>query len=347
MQRKQAIVREDVARVAGDGNGLSALRGQSVLITGGTGFLGTWLTEILAHLNDAHGFNVRINLLATRPAEFAERAPHLAQRGDVKLIARDVANLVELPPEVEYLIHAAASPDSRLHVSDPLRVIRTVVAGTQAVAESATRLPNVKCMLNVSSGLIYGAKPVGAGPIGEQAFGGIDSASLLNVYAEAKRMAETVAAAYRSQHRLPIVTVRPFSFVGPYQSLDRPWAINNFIRDALQGGPVRIQGDGQTVRGYMYGADFAWWVLNILVRAKAGQAYNVGSPQGISLLDLASKLAGLMPSPSRISTSLFSEGVPRTSFIPDTTAVSRDLGLSQAFELSDSLRRTIEWHRAA
>jgi dTDP-glucose 4,6-dehydratase len=219
--------------------------------------------------------------------------------------------------------------------------------GTLAVVECAARLPNIKRMLNVSSGLVYGAKPVGAEPIGEHAFGGIDSASLVNVYAEAKRMAETISAAYRSQHRLPIITVRPFSFVGPYQSLDRPWAINNFIRDTLHGGPVRIQGDGQTVRGYMYGADFAWWVLNILVRAEVGQAYNVGSPHGINLLDLASKIAGLVPSQPRISTGLFSEGIPRTSFIPNTSAVARDFGLTQAFELSDSLRRTIEWHRAA
>ncbi len=347
MPDKHAIVRKDVERVARDAASLSALRDQSILITGGTGFLGTWLTEILAHLNDKHGFHVKINLLATRQTEFAERTPHLAHRPDVKLITQDVAHLVELPSQIQYLIHAAASPDNRLHASDPLRVIRTIVVGTQAVGECAARLPNIKRMLNVSSGLVYGAKAVGTEAISEHAFGGIDSTSLINVYAEAKRMAETISAAYRSQHRLPIITVRPFSFLGPYQVMDRPWAINNFIRDALHGGPVRIQGDGQTIRGYMYGADFAWWVLNILVRAEVGQAYNVGSPSGINLRDLASKIAGLMPSQPRISTGLFSEGVPRTSFVPDTSLVSRDLGLTQAFELSEALRRTIEWHQAS
>jgi nucleoside-diphosphate-sugar epimerase len=347
MPHKHAIVREDVARVVHDAANLSPLRDQSILVTGGTGFLGTWLTEILAHLNDAHGFKVRINLIATRPAEFGERVPHLARRADVKLIARDVANLVELPAEIQYLIHAAASPDNRLHASDPLRVIRTIVAGTQAVAECAARLSGLKRMLNVSSGLVYGAKPVGAEAVSENAFGGIDSASLVNVYAEAKRMAETISTAYRGQHRLPMVTARPFSFLGPYQPLDRPWAINNFIRDTLQGGPVRIQGDGQTVRGYMYGADFAWWILNILVRAEVGKAYNVGSSSGINLLDLAHKVAGLMPTQPRISTGLFGEGTPRTSFIPDTSSASRDFGLKQTFDLSEALQRTVEWHMAA
>lgn len=346
MPHKHAIVREDVARVARDVADLSALRGQSILITGGTGFLGTWLTEILTHLNDKHRFRVSISLLATRPAEFAERAPHLVKRADVKVIARDVANLVELPSGIQYLVHAAASPDNRLHASDPLRVIRTIVMGTQAVAECAARLPGIKRMVNVSSGLVYGAKPVGAESIGENAFGGLDSSSVVNVYAEAKRMAETISAAYRNQHRLPIVTVRPFSFLGPYQSLDRPWAINNFIRDTLHGGPVRILGDGQTVRGYMYGADFAWWVLNILARADVGQTYNVGSSSGINLLDLASRIATLMPSQPKVSTGMFSEGVPKTSFVPDTAAAARDFGLNQAFELTEALRRTIEWHLA-
>lgn len=346
MPHKYEIVREDVARVARDVANLSALRDRSIVITGGTGFLGTWLTEILAHLNDAHGFHVRINLMAMHPAGFAEHAPHLAQRADVKLIGGDVANLVELPIGTQYLIHAAASPDNRLHASDPLRVIRTIVTGTQAVAESAARLPYLERMLNMSSGMVYGARPIGAEATSEHAFGGVDSASLGNVYAEAKRMAETIYAAYRSQHRLPIVTVRPFSFVGPYQSLDRPWAINNFVREALHGGPIRIQGDGQTMRGYMYGADFAWWVLNILVRGEVGQAYNVGSPYGVNLLDLASKIAELMPVKPRISMGLFSKGVPRTTFVPDTFSASRDLNLSQAFELPDALRRTIEWHLA-
>lgn len=346
MSRKSEIVSEDVARVAHDVTTLAPLRDRVVVITGGTGFLGTWLTEILVHLNDAHHFNIEINLLATRPADFAERAPHLANRADIRLISNDVFNLIELPQLTHYIIHAAASPDNRQHASDPLRTIRTIVSGTQMVMEAAGRLPGLQRVLNVSSGLVYGAKPIGSEAIGEHSFGGFDSASIANVYAEAKRMAETIASAYRSQYRLPVVTVRPFSFVGPYQSLERPWAINNFIRDALHGGPVRIQGDGKTTRGYMYGADFAWWVLNILVRGDIGSAYNVGNASGINLADLAQTVTNLLPKPPRITASIFGEGVPKTSFIPDTTAAKRDFDLNLAFDLTEALRRTIEWHQA-
>jgi len=84
--------------------------------------------------------------------------------------------------------------------------------------------------------------------------------SASSVYAEAKRYAETLCSAARSQAQLPTITVRPFSFVGPFHAVDKPWAVDNFIDDALQGSPIRVLGDGQTVRSYMYGADLAFWL---------------------------------------------------------------------------------------
>ena len=78
---------------------------------------------------------------------------------------------------------------------------------------------------------------------------------------ESKRYAEVLAQCAISETKLPVVTLRPFAFVGPYQSLDLPWAVTDFIRDSLAGGPIRIMGDGSTVRSLMYAADFAFGVL--------------------------------------------------------------------------------------
>ena len=68
--------------------------------------------------------------------------------------------------------------------------------------------------------------------------------SITSVYAEVKRCAETLCTAYSSQYKVPIVIIRPFAFIGPYQFLDKPWAINNFLRDGIAGGPIRILTDG-------------------------------------------------------------------------------------------------------
>ena len=83
------------------------------------------------------------------------------------------------------------------------------------------------------------------------------------------RYAEAEAAAWRSVAKLPVVTARPFAFIGPYQGLDKPWAVNNFLRDALLCVPIRILGDADTVRSYMYPSDMAFWLLAILAEDPA------------------------------------------------------------------------------
>jgi dTDP-glucose 4,6-dehydratase len=164
---------------------------------------------------------------------------------------------------------------------------------------------------------------------------------------KAKRLAETLCVAYRNQHRLPIVNARPFAFVGPYQLLDRPWAINNFIRDALQGGPIRIQGDGETVRSYMYGSDMAWWLLRILVRGAVGASYNVGSSRGVTLAQLAEMVAGGLPKRPRVLLGVSPvQRLHRSRLVPDVGLAQDTLGLKQTVDLETALRRTIWWHES-
>jgi nucleoside-diphosphate-sugar epimerase len=345
MSLPHELVKEDCRRVATNPTTLTDLKGAVILISGGTGFLGTWLAEVLAVLNDTHHMGVRVILLSRSAKSFATRLPYLGARPDFELIQADVANVVDLPAEVTHIIHAGATPDSSQHASEPLRLVRTVVNGTQMVVDAASRLPNLKKLLNVSSGQVYGPMAPNAEPVSEHGFFGFDSASVSNAYAEAKRMGEQIASAYRSQNRMPIVNVRPFAFLGPYQRLDRPWAINNFIREALQGGPIRIHGDGQTIRSYMYGADAAWWLLNILARGDVGASYNLGSQRGVSLGSVAQMVTELLPSRPKVTTGIMGEGVPRSSFVPSVALAQRTLGLEITTTLEEALRRTILWNR--
>jgi dTDP-glucose 4,6-dehydratase len=339
------ITKEDCRRVIASSASVAELQGKVILITGGTGFLGTWLTEVAATLNDEHKFGLRIILLSTSARSFAARVPHLGNRDDVTLIQTDTANVTDLPSDVTHIIHAAASPDSSQHASFPLRLIRTVVTGTQMVLDAATRLSSLSKVLNVSSGQVYGPIAPDAEPVDEHNFRGFDSASVGNTYAEAKRMGEQLAATYRSQDRLPVVNTRPFAFLGPYQRLDRPWAINNFIYDALHGGPIRIHGDGQTVRSYMYGADAAWWLLTMLARGEVGVSYNLGSNHAVNLSEVAHMVAAMQPNRPDVVTGLLGEGVPRSSFVPAIGLAQNQLGLQIATSLEEALRRTLKWNR--
>ncbi len=340
------LVHADCEQVAVDISGLDVLRNEHLLITGGTGFVGTWITELLTFINDRHGLKIKIILLSSHATDFGKKAPHLALRPDVSIIQQDVRNIIDLPKEVSWIIHAAGSPDNRQHASDPLQVIGVISKGTAAVLEAATRLPDLKKFLNLSSGLVYGPQPWDLKGLSEDCFSGLDCALVSAGYSEGKRFGETLCATYRNQHRLPIVNARPFAFLGPYQYLDRPWAINNFINDSLRGGPIRIQGDGKTVRSYMYASDMAWWLINILVRGIVGKSYNVGSPYEISLAQLAEIIANnFTVRPKIVLGASSDQNLRRSKFVPDVSLSINTLNLKISVDLDTAIRRTILWNQ--
>lgn len=344
--KQKRIILRDCEEIGSDLSlSLKSLMNQTILITGGTGFFGTWFTEIVTFLNDNYSYNIKLYLLSKLAYNFKSKAPHLASRADVTLISNDISNIYELPEDINYIIHAAGSPDNRLNATDPLRVTRTIVNGTAALLETASRLPNLIKIVNVSSGLIYGAQPCELPKINEDYLGGPNTNTAMSAYSEGKRMAEVICSIYRTQHRLDIVTVRPFAFIGPYQSLDRPWAINNFISDALNGGPIKIMGDGLTVRSYMYPSDMVYWILNILVKGQSGSVYNIGSTEEIKLINLAEKIASFFPEKIEIQSNIAPVSNKISRLVPDISNVENNLGLKQKIRLEDAILRSIEWFR--
>lgn len=325
---------------------LSRLKCEYILISGGTGFIGTWLAELVAFLNDNYSFNTRLILLSERAQNFSAKAPHLAMRKDIELIERDVRYIMEIPAEITFIIHAAGNPDNRLHASDPLKTMHVISKGTDAILNAAVRLPNLKKILNISSGLIYGPQPLELDTVPEDYRGGPDCSSVASAYTEAKRFAEMLCSAYGSQYKIAVVTARPFAFIGPYQLLDKPWAINNFIRDSLMGGPIRILGDGETVRSYMYPSDMTFWLLRILADGTPGLTYNVGSPHSVTLQQLAEKIASNFPVQSKIIARAAGGGMlHRSRLVPDVTLAQKDLGLKQTIDIDEAIRRTLSWYR--
>lgn len=342
-------IRRDVEEVAKDNSGqLAALKGSKILITGGTGFVGSWLVETLAYLNDQFSFGVQMQLLAKKASALKTRAPHLAGRKDITLLDRDVKNIIEIDDDISYVIHAAANPDNRLHSSDPLRVMGVISKGTESALAAASRISGLKKFMNVSSGLVYGPQSLGLEAIPETYSGGPDCASIMSVYAEAKRYAETLCAVHRNQYKMPVVTARPFAFIGPYQLLDKPWAVNNFMNDALRGGPINILGNEKTVRSYMYPSDMAFWMLRILAAGESGHAYNVGSPCGITLKELADKIASnFTPQPEVKLASKDYKAQHPSRFVPDVKAAEAGLGLKMRVSIDEAIKRTLLWQKAA
>src|SRR5205807_7282568 len=105
--------------------------------------------------NEAHGFGTRLVLVARRSDRQRAQAPRLAERTDVQVIERDAAAITELDSETGWIVHAAGSPDNRLHASDPVGTFRGLVGGTDAVLRAAGRLERLQRFLHVSSGLVH------------------------------------------------------------------------------------------------------------------------------------------------------------------------------------------------
>lgn len=336
------FVAEDIARVVMPID-LSQLNNSCVLITGASGFMGLWLTELFTHLIKTQQLKLKLYLLATDFTFAKKEAMHLyVPNENIKIISDDVRSLHELPSDVEWIIHAASSPDSRVHNSQPIYTSQTIAQGTLTILECATRLPNLRGLINVSSGYVYGYHSTKE-TITEKSFEGFDPSVFSTAYVEAKRYAESLCTIFRNQFQLPIVNVRPFSFVGPYQSVDAPWAINNFINDAVNNQPIRIQGDGTAVRSYMYGADMAWWLLNILLRGESGRSYNLGSPKAIVLKELAEKVKQLSGNKIEINHSqAFLKSKP-SIFVPSVDLTQAEMGLRMQFDIDAALLRTVQW----
>lgn len=342
---RQDRIRADCLRILeGRENELEPLRQSSLVVVGGTGFVGTWTAELVAALNDEYRFEIKLSLVSRSTDQFASRLPHLANRGDVRLIKSDVRQLGQFPMDADWVIHAAANPDVRVHASNPLDTASVIVDGTTSVMRTAERLSRLKMLLYLSSGLVCGTQSASKNGTAENTQGSPPPEASF-IYPNAKRFAETICSAARTQCRIPALVARPFSFIGPYQPLDTPWAQTTFLSDALRNHAIRVLGDGQVVRSYLYGSDAAYWFLKILTAGHSGDVVNVGSPVGVTLQDLAKEVAkNFEPSPEiMFNTSPRSAG-RSAQLLPDTNHAQNEYGLSVFTPLEEAIKLTVQWH---
>jgi dTDP-glucose 4,6-dehydratase len=138
---------------------------------------------------------------------------------------------------------------------------------------------------------------------------------------------------------------RLFAFIGPYLPLNENYAAGNFLRDALSGGPIRISGDGTPLRSYLYAADLAIWLWTILFRGESAAPYNVGSPDSVTIHNLARHIADAIDPTIRIEIARpVQPGIPAARYVPCTRRAEEGLGLRAWIPLRESIRRTSQWH---
>lgn len=320
-----------------------SLRDSRILLTGGTGFMGCWLLESLLHAERRFHLNAKVVVLTRNPSAFARKAPHLAQSPTIELVQGDVLHFPQLDGAFSHLIHGATDASARLLEEDPGLMFDTIVSGTHG-ALALAREKAVQRALFLSSGAVYGRQPAGLEHVPEDWLGGPDCANPRSAYAEGKRAAETLCAISARQHGVPISIARCFAFLGPYLPLDTHFAIGNFIRDAMAGGPIHVKGDGTPRRSYLYATDLTAWLWHLLLLGEPGVPFNVGSEDALSIGELAAEVGQTLGGvPAQIAETPDPARRPEW-YVPSVARIRSRLGLSQTVALREGIRRTVAWH---
>ncbi|MGE5110864.1 MAG: NAD-dependent epimerase/dehydratase family protein [Acidobacteriaceae bacterium] len=319
-----------------------ALRGRRLFITGGTGFVGTWLVESLVWADANLDLGIDAVLLTRNPGAFRAKAPSVARHKGITLLHGDAQGFRFPDGDFEFVIHAATENASTPAADSPAGTFEADIAATRRVLEFAHRA-GTRNLLFTSSGAVYGRQPADLVGIPEDYSGAPSTTDLKSGYGQAKRASEFLCCMHARQFGFKAAIARLFAFVGPHLSLDG-YAVGNFLRDAMHGRTIRIESDGSTVRSYLYAADMAAWLWTILLKGESARPYNVGSSQAITVRELAATVSGLQSKHTDVEV-LDRPGVPATRYVPDVSRAENELGLRQTISLRDSLKKTLEWHR--
>jgi UDP-glucose 4-epimerase len=270
---------------------------KKALITGGAGFIGSHLSELL--LDD--GWEVFV--LDDVSTGSLDNIAHLRDRPDYHLVVDSVlapAIVNELVNKCDVVYHLAAAVGVRLIVEQPVHTMVTNVQGTETVLDCCSRFG--KRVLIASSSEVYGdhrtERPLAEGD--RRVYGPTTEKRWL--YADSKAMDEFLAFGYHQERELDCVIARLFNTVGPRQSGRYGMVIPNFVQRALAGEPLEIHGDGSQTRAFCHVHDTIR-ALKGLVEADgvSGEVFNVGGTERISIAGLADRVLELTGSSSELT----------------------------------------------
>ena len=305
-------------------NGEKTAQGRRIFVTGGTGFFGKSILDYLRRHPDFRAGDAW-TILSRDPEKFkARNVALLEQDREIGFVAGDVRDFCA-EGHYDEIIHAATAAVTTLADDE---MTSTVVEGTRHVLDFAKTCGARKILLT-SSGAVYGPQTA---PVGEDA-----PCAPVTAYGKGKLEAERMCIASGLDAKI----VRCFAFTGPFLNRDIHYAIGNFIRDCLAGEPIIIKGDGTPRRSYLYADDLVEWLFAVLDRGASGRPYNVGSPEGLSIRDLAERVRAALGAKNDIR--VLGVPVPDTPpsvYVPDVSRAIRELGLRVTVDFAAAVRRS-------
>ena len=307
---------------------------RSILVTGGSGFLGSHLCERLLERGD----NVVCldNFFTGRK----ENILHLMGNPRFELIRHDIVEPITLEVDQIYNLACPASPVAYQY--NPIKTIKTSTVGVVNVLGLAKRCK--ARVLHASTSEVYGDPTVH--PQREDYWGNVNPIGPRSCYDEGKRVAESLCVNYHQEHQLEVRIIRIFNTYGPRMDPNDGRVISNFIMQALRGQPITIYGEGTQTRSFCYADDLIRGMMLMMDQDHEIGPVNIGNPGEYSMLQLAQEVLRAIPeSKSTIQHVSLPQDDPKQR-CPDITKAKSLLGWSPEIDLRTGLARTVEYYRA-
>jgi dTDP-glucose 4,6-dehydratase len=309
-----------------------------ILITGGAGFIGSHLADLL--LARGHEVIALDNLLTGSLRNIA----HLQGQPNFTFIHADVTQPLHIEGPLDAIFHLASLPSPVDYLKMPIKTLKVGALGT-LYALGLAKAKGARFLL-ASTSEVYGDPLVHPQP--ESYWGNVNPVGPRGVYDESKRFAEALTMAYHRTHGLATRIARIFNTYGPRMRLDDGRVVPNFIRQALKGEPLTVYNDGSRTRSFCYVSDLIEGLYRLILSDYA-LPVNLGNPQEMTIVQFAQTVVRLAGSRSEITFVVPKDertaDDPHTRQ-PDITLARTILGWEPQVGLEEGLARTIAWFRA-
>ena len=316
---------------------LNAIGGQTVVIAGGTGFVGKWVVESFLRCGAE---SPRLVLIVRSKAKAEKQLGRLPGFSKIQFIEQDISENLNITEPIDQIWHLATST-GRPNGESSMHIANSTILGTFRLLDLASNQSSPPKFMHTSSGAVYGR---GLSPDLEI----IEDLRLANdwlndseVYDSSKRAAEMILKEATKEGVVSAKNARLFAFVGPHLPLDSHFAIGNFISAAIESKPIKLTSSGIDLRSYLYSADLVSWLFTYM-NSDFNEPLNVGSDRSISIKECAELVAEF----SNVTVTVNSDDDHEpTKYVPNIGRARSVLGLDVYTDLKESIRRTIDWHK--
>ena len=304
-----------------------------ILVTGGAGFIGSYLCERL--VRDAHEVICLDNYFTGSKRNIG----HLLRADNFELLRHDIINPIDV--EVDQIFNLACPASPVFYQFNPVRTIQANVLGVTNMLELAKRTR--ARILQASTSEVYGDPKVH--PQKECYWGNVNPVGLRSCYDEGKRVAETLMMDYFRQHEVDVKIARIFNTYGPRMAVNDGRVVSNFIVQALRGDDITVYGKGEQTRSFCYISDMVDGLVAMMNKDSFTGPVNLGNPTESTILSLANKVIELTNSRSKIIFNPLPSDDP-TKRQPDISLAKTRLGWEPKVEIERGLERTIDYFRS-